>query len=156
MPSLKDLKLPEGAEDALIVANREVLRLQNKITFNIKDGNQFPALLEIQRLQNLEDPTGTSIYKDLARSQARVKLEEVTRLMSEMEASCSNLAAEVVSLGTGLNKPEDLDIAVDEIKTTEAQYVCKARVAFVHLAEAAGGSPQTVGFAPPPAVLPRL
>ena len=76
MPSIKDLKLPEGEKDAILVANREVLRLQNKITFNIKDGNQFPALVEIQRLKNLEDPTGSGIYKDLARSQAKVKLDE--------------------------------------------------------------------------------
>ena len=61
MPSIKDLKLPEGEKDAILVANWEVLRLQNKITFNIKDGNQFPALVEIQRLKNLEDPTGSGI-----------------------------------------------------------------------------------------------
>ena len=155
MPGIKDLKLPEGEKDAVIVANREVLKLQNKITFNIKDGNQFPALLEIQRLQNLDDPTGSGIYKDLARSQARVNLDEVTRLISEMEASCSNLAAEVVSLGEGLNSTEDLDTAVAEIKSTEALYVGSARVALVHLAEATGGSPPPAVFAPPPPAIPR-
>ena len=85
MPSIKDIKLPEGEKDALLVANREVLRLQNKITLNIKDGTSFPALVEIQRLKNLEDPTGSGVYKDLARSQAKVKMDEVTRLVSDME-----------------------------------------------------------------------
>ena len=157
MPAIKDLKLPEEEKDAIIMANKEVLKLQNKITLHVKDGNQFPALVEIQRLKNLEDPTGSGVYKDLARSQARVKLDEVSRLISEMETSCANLAAEVLLVGEGLNSKETLEAAVNEIKSTEAIYVGKARVALVHLAEAAGGSPAPppAVYAPPPVATPR-
>ena len=54
----------------------------------------------------------------------------------------------------GLNDPEDLDTAVAQIKATEDQYVGKARVALIHLAEAAGGGRPPAMVAPPPA-LPR-
>ena len=102
----------------------------------------------------MADPSGSGIFKDLARAQARVKIDEVTRIMAEMEATCSNLAATVVSLGEGLNEQSDLDAAVAEIRSTENQYVSKARVALVHLAKAAGGGPPAVPPPPPPA-LPR-
>ena len=50
---VKDLKLPEGEKDAILLLNKEVLKLQTKITLNVNDGNQFPALVEIQRLKAL-------------------------------------------------------------------------------------------------------
>ena len=53
-----------------------------------------------------------------------------------------------------VNDPEDLDTAVAQIKATEDQYVGKARVALIHLAEAAGGGRPPAMVAPPPA-LPR-
>ena len=146
--------MPEGEKETIIIANREVTKLKQQITFMIKDGNQFPALTEIQRLLGMADPSGSGIFKDLARAQARVKIEEVTRIMAEMEATCSNLAATVVSLGEGLNEQSDLDAAVAEIRSTEDQYGSKARVALVHVAEAAGGGPPAVPPPPPPA-LPR-
>ena len=146
MVAIKDLKLPEGDKDAIIMLNKEVVKLQTKITLHIKDGDQFPALVEINRLKNLEDPTGSGVYKGLARSQALVKLDEVSRLISDMETSCSNLAAEVMMAGDGLNPKETLEAVVNDIKATEAGYVGKARVALVHLAEATEGA-----TAPPPA-----
>ena len=85
MPAIKDLKLPEGDKDNIIALNKEVVKLQTKITLHIKDGEQFPALMEINRLKTLDDPSGSGAYKDLARSQAKVKLDEVSRLISEME-----------------------------------------------------------------------
>ena len=151
---VKDLKLPEGEKDAILLLNKEVLKLQTKITLNVKDGNQFPALVEIQRLKALEDPTGSGVYKELARSQAKVKLDEVSRLISEMETSCSNLAAEVLLAGEGLNPKESMEAVVNEIKATEASYVGKARVALVHLAEAAG-SPGGPAPSPVYPVAPR-
>ena len=147
MPAIKDLKLPEGDKDNIIALNKEVVKLQTKITLHIKDGEQFPALMEINRLKTLDDPSGSGAYKDLARSQAKVKLDEVSRLISEMETSCANLAAEVLLSGEDLNPKETLEAVVNEIKATEALYVGKARKALVHLADASGGSP-----APPPAV----
>ena len=63
MVAIKDLKLPEGDKDAIIMLNKEVVKLQTKITLHIKDGDQFPALVEINRLKNLEDPTGSGVYK---------------------------------------------------------------------------------------------
>ena len=86
MASAKDLHVPEGEKETIIAANREVSKLKQQITFLIKDGNQFPALTEIQRLLTMADPSG--VFKDLARAQAHVKIEEVTRIMAEMEATC--------------------------------------------------------------------
>ena len=103
----------------------------------VKDGQPFPALQEIQRLLALPDPNGA--FRDLARAQARVKVEEITKVMSELEAACSNLAATVMSLGEGLNDDADLELAVSEIMTTEEAYVKKARSALCSLAEAVGG-----------------
>ena len=84
----------------------------------------------------MADPSGSGVFKDLARAQAHVKIDEVARLMAETEATCSNLAATVVSLVEGLNEEADLDAAVAEIRSTEEHCVSKARVALVHLAEA--------------------
>merc|ERR1711867_319058 len=140
MVAIKDLKLPEGDKDAIILLNKEMVKLQTKITLHIKDGDNFPALVEINRLKNLEDPAGSGVYKGLARSQALVKLDEVSRLISDMETSCSNLAAEVSLAGEGLNPKETLEAVVNDIKDTEAGYVGKARVALVHLAEATEGA----------------
>ena len=152
MTSTKDLHVPEGEEETISTANREVTKLKQQITFLIKDGSQFPALTEIQRLLAMSDPTG--VFKDLARAQARAKIEEVTRVMAEMEATCSNLAATVVSLGEGLNEKSDLDAAVAEIRSTEEQYVKKTRAALCALAAAAGGGPPAIP-PPPPPVVPR-
>ena len=127
MASTKGLHVPEGEKETIIIANREVTKLKQQITFMIKDGNQFPALTEIQRLLGMTDPSGSDIFKELARAQARVKIEEVTRIMAEMEATCSNLAATVVSLGEGLNEQSDLDAAVAEIRSTENQYLARPR-----------------------------
>ena len=55
MPAIKDLKFSEEEKDAIILLNKEVVKLQTKITCHVKDGNQFPALREINRL----DPGGS-------------------------------------------------------------------------------------------------
>merc|ERR1711867_296598 len=138
MVAIKDLKLPEGDKDAIILLNKEMVKLQTKITLHIKDGDNFPALVEINRLKNLEDPAGSGVYKGLAK--ALVKLDEVSRLISDMETSCSNLAAEVMMAGEGLHPKETLEAVVNDIKATEAGYVGKACVALVHLAEATEGA----------------
>ena len=157
MPAIKDLKLTEGDKDNIIALNKEMIKLQTKITLHIKDGEMFPALMEINRLKTLEDPTGSGAYKDLARSQAKVKSDEVSRLISELEASCANLAAEVLMAGEDLNSKTTLDEVVNEIEATKALYVGKARKALVHLAEASGGSPAPppAVYGPPPAPTPR-
>ena len=139
MPAIKDLKLTEGDKDNIIALNKEMIKLQTKITLHIKDGEMFPALVEINRLKSLEDPTGSGAYKDLARSQAKVKSDEVTRLISELEASCANLAAEILMAGEDLTPKTTLEEVVNEIEATKALYVAKARKALVHLAEASGG-----------------
>ena len=127
MASPKDLKVPSGQEETINTAFRDVNKLKHKITFLVKDGNQFPALQEVNNLLALADPSG--VFKDLARAQARVKIEEITKVLSEMEAACANLAALVISLGEGLNEKPDLETAVAEVRSTEEVYVHKAREA---------------------------
>ena len=133
----ESLKVPAGEEETIITANREVTRLKQQISFLIKDGKSFPALQEIQRLQGLADPNGA--FRDLARAQARVKVDEVTKLLSGLENACANLAATVKTLGAGFNDEEDLEAAVAEIQSSEEGYAKKARAALCSLAEAAGG-----------------
>ena len=66
MTSPKDLKVPAGEEETINTANREVTKLKQQISFLVKDGNQFPALQEVQRLLALADPDGvTGIWREL-------------------------------------------------------------------------------------------
>ena len=58
------LKVPGGEEETIVIANCDVTRLKQQISFLVKDGLSFPALQEIQRLQALDDPNG--VFKDLA------------------------------------------------------------------------------------------
>ena len=147
----ESLKVPAGEKDTISTANREVTRLKQQISFLIKDGKTFPALQEIQRLQGLADPSGA--FRDLARAQARVKIDEVSKLLSNLENACANLAATVKTLGAGLNDEEDLDAAIAEISSSEEGYTKKARAALCSLAEATGGGPPQVP--PPPLPAPR-
>ena len=133
----ENLKVPGGEEETINLANRDVTRLKQQLSFLVKDGKSFPALQEIQRLQALPDPNGA--FRDLARAQARVKVDEITKVLLELEAACANLAATVMALGEGFNDDADLEAAVAEIQTTEEAYVKKARSALCSLAEAAGG-----------------
>merc|ERR1711954_140813 len=119
----------------------------------VKDGRQFPALQEIINLQSLPDPN--RVFQDLARAQAWVKVDEVSKLMADLEAACANLAALVMTLGEGLNSEEDIKSVVTEIEENEQVYVKKAREALRALAEASGKG-QTVAPAPlPPAPRPE-
>merc|ERR1711954_262016 len=119
----------------------------------VKDGRQFPALQEIINLQSLPDPN--RVFQDLARAQAWVKVDEVSKLMADLEAACANLAALVMTLGEGLNSEEDIKSVVTEIEENEEVYVKKAREALRALAEASGKG-QTVAPAPlPPAPRPE-
>ena len=84
---VENFKVPGGEEETIAIANREVTRLKQQITYLVKDGLSFPALQEIERLQTLPDPNG--VFKDLARAQARVKVDEISKVLSEPEAACS-------------------------------------------------------------------
>ena len=131
------LKVPGGEEESIALANRDVMKLKHQLSFLVKDGLSFPALQEIQRLQALDDPNG--VFKDLARAQARVKVDEISKVLSELEAACSNLAATVMALGEGLNDDADLEAVVADIQATEEAYVKKANTALCLLAAASGG-----------------
>ena len=85
-PGSLDLKVPGGEEDSINLANRDVTKLKQQISFLVKDGQSFPALQEIQRLLAMPDPNGA--FRDLARAQARVKVEEITKVMLELEFAC--------------------------------------------------------------------
>ena len=98
---VESYKVPPGEEETLALANREVTKIKQKLTYTVKDGRQFPALQEIVDLQALPDPN--NVFQDLARAQARVKVEEVSKLTADLEAACANLAALVMTLGKGLN-----------------------------------------------------
>ena len=78
---VENFKVPGGEEETIAIANREVTRLKQQITYLVKDGLSFPALQEIERLQTLPDPNG--VFKDLAWAQARVKVNEITRIISD-------------------------------------------------------------------------
>ena len=149
---VENFKVPGGEEETIAIANREVTRLKQQITYLVKDGLSFPALQEIERLQTLPDPNG--VFKDLARAQARVKVDEITKIISELEAACSNLAATVITLGEGLNDDADLEAVVGDIQSTEEAYVKKARAALCSLAAASGGEPPAVPLPPPPVPRP--
>merc|ERR1711954_610596 len=119
----------------------------------VKDGRQFPALQEIINLQSLPDPN--RVFQDLARAQAWVKVDEVSKLTADLEAACATLAALVMTLGEGLNSKENIKSVVAEIEENEAVYVKKAREAIRALAEASGKG-NTVAPAPlPPAPRPE-
>ena len=133
----ENLKVPGGEEESITLANRDVTKLKQQLSFLVKDGVSFPALQEIQRLQALQDPNG--VYRDLARAQARVRVNEITKVLSELEAACAKLAATTMALGEGFNDDADLEAVVAEIQTTEEAYVKKARSALCSLAEASGG-----------------
>ena len=146
---VENYKVPPGEEETLSLANREVTKIKQKLTYIVKDGRQFPALQEIVDLQALPDPN--RVFQDLARAQARVKVDEVSKLTADLEAACANLAALVMTLGKGLNSEEDIKLVVTEIEENEAVYVKKAREAIRALAEASGKG-NTVAPAPlPPA-----
>ena len=150
---MESYKVPPGEEETLALANREVTKIKQKLTYTVKDGRQFPALQEIVDLQALPDPN--RVFQDLARAQARVKVDEVSKLTADLEAACANLAALVMTLGKGLNSEEDIKLVVTEIEENEAVYVKKAREAIRALAEASGKG-NTVAPAPlPPAPRPE-
>ena len=98
---MESFKVPPGEEETLKLANNEVSKIKKKLTYTVKDGHQFPALQEIVDLQALPDQN--NVFKDLARAQARVKVDEVSKLTADLEAACANLAALVMTLGKGLN-----------------------------------------------------
>ena len=60
----ENLKVPGGEEESINLANRDVTKLKQQLSFLVKDGKSFPALKEIQRLQALPDPNG--VFRDLA------------------------------------------------------------------------------------------
>ena len=111
---VENYKVPPGEEETLSLANREVTKIKQKLTYIVKDGRQFPALQEIVNLQSLPDPN--RVFQDLAQAQARVKVDEVSRLTADLEAACANLAALVMTLGEGLNSEEDIKSVVTEIE----------------------------------------
>ena len=137
---------------AISIANREVTKLKQQITYLVKDGRQFPALQEIERLQSLHDPNG--VFQDLARAQARVKVDEISKLTADLEAACANLAAIVMTLGKGLNSEDEIETVVGDIQDTEENYVKKAREALRSLAAASGREPPAVPLPPPPVPRP--
>ena len=47
---VENFKVPAGEEDTISIANREVTKLKQQITYLVKDGRSFPALQEIERL----------------------------------------------------------------------------------------------------------
>ena len=145
------LKVPGREEETIVIANHDVTCLKQQISFLVKDGLSFPTLQEIQRLQGLDDPNG--VFKDLAQAQARVKIDEISKVLSELETACSNLAATVMALGEGLNDDADLEAVVADIQATEEACVKKARSALCSLAAASGGGPPTIP--PPPPPVPR-
>ena len=150
---VENYKGPPGEEETLSLANREVTKIKQKLTYLVKDGRQFPALQEIVNLQSLPDPN--RVFQDLARAQARVKVDEVSKLTADLEAACANLAALVMTLGEGLNSEDDIKTVVAEIEETEEIYVKKAREALRALAEASGKE-QTAAPTPlPPAPRPE-
>ena len=75
---VENFRVPPGEEDTISTANREVTKFKQQITYLVKDGRQFPALQEIARLQSLPDPN--KVFQDLARAQARVKVDEILKL----------------------------------------------------------------------------
>ena len=79
---VENFKVPAGEEETISIANREVTRLKQQITYLVKDGLSFPALQEIERLQTLPDPNG--VFKDLARAQAWVRVDEITKITAEL------------------------------------------------------------------------
>ena len=144
MVRLENLIVPEGEETVIAAANRATKTVKQKISILVSDGSSFPALTEINKLLALPDPN--RVFKDLARSTAKVKVSELTDLLAELESSCANLATLILSLGEGINNKETLDDVVNDINTSCETYAGKARTALQALATASG--------APPPAPAP--
>ena len=100
---VENYKVPPGEEETLSLANREVTKIKQKLTYLVKDGRQFPALQEIVRLQSLPDPN--NVFQNLARAQARVKVDELSRLISDLEAACANLCLTSLTLSYDTDRP---------------------------------------------------
>ena len=140
----ENLMVPEGEENVIAAANRAMKTVKQKISILVSDGTSFPALTEINRLSALPDPNG--VFKDFARATAKAKVSELTDLLTELESSCANLAALILTPGEGLNNKETLDEVVNDINTSCETYSGNARTALQALATASG--------APPPAPAP--